>query len=275
MKMNNRGMTLVELMIAMTLAAFVMVGVYQSFNSQKRVFTSQGQVTNIQQNLRAAISIMSSSLRLAAYTGDPANNDLFKITAAQADSIVFTYDDDNDGAIDAEELYDFNLYNPGYTVHGVALNTTSLRMRAGGNAIADHIEIMSILYAIDTDGDDKIDVASDLTGSNSEQILWVVPNTAGTRWVAVDTNDDGVITAADDDGDGVIDEGDSGSVASFDVDDIMAVRISLLARAEVADSDRYFVNQNQYVVGNRIFNANDSFRRRLLTTTVILRNKSL
>jgi len=76
MKENNeKGFTLVELMIAMVIAAIVMTSVYSVYSAQQRSYIVQEQVAAMHQNLRSAMYFMEREIRMAGCnpTGAAAN----------------------------------------------------------------------------------------------------------------------------------------------------------------------------------------------------------
>lgn len=94
----------------------------------------------------------------------------------------------------------------------------------------------------------------------------------GGTWYDLDTNDDGLITSADDtDNNGILD-GDNTGIA-VEVDDIRAVRIWLLA--ETVNTSQSFSENSSYVVGQNVISPADKKRHRLLTSIVKCRNLGL
>jgi prepilin-type N-terminal cleavage/methylation domain-containing protein len=79
---NRRGFTLVELLIALTLLAIVTAAFYRSLTTNQRVYQKQTQIIDLQQNLRAAASIIPEELREV----DASDSD---ITTMSATSISF------------------------------------------------------------------------------------------------------------------------------------------------------------------------------------------
>ena len=69
---NNRGFTLVEMMISVAIFGIVMTGIYQTYDSQQKTYIKQEQVIDMQQNHRTAIYFLGQELRMAGYdpTGD-------------------------------------------------------------------------------------------------------------------------------------------------------------------------------------------------------------
>jgi prepilin-type N-terminal cleavage/methylation domain-containing protein len=80
--LNRRGFTLVELLIALTLLAIVTAAFYRSLTTNQRVYQKQTQVIDLQQNLRAAASILPEELREV----DASEGDIMAMTAT---SITF------------------------------------------------------------------------------------------------------------------------------------------------------------------------------------------
>lgn len=65
--MNRKGMTLIELLMALVVSGILVAGVYRTFISQQHTFTVQEQVVDMQQNVRLAINRMTRELRMAGY----------------------------------------------------------------------------------------------------------------------------------------------------------------------------------------------------------------
>jgi len=65
--MNPKGMTLIELLIAMVIVAVLVAGIYRTFVSQQHTYTVQEQVVDVQQNVRMAITQMVRDIRMAGF----------------------------------------------------------------------------------------------------------------------------------------------------------------------------------------------------------------
>jgi prepilin-type N-terminal cleavage/methylation domain-containing protein len=83
-KINNRGFTLMELMIAMAIASIVLASIYRVYQTQQKAFTTQQLLVEMQQNARSAMTLMKREIRMAGYK------------PAASDGI----DNDGDGDID-------------------------------------------------------------------------------------------------------------------------------------------------------------------------------
>ncbi|MBU1140797.1 MAG: prepilin-type N-terminal cleavage/methylation domain-containing protein, partial [Proteobacteria bacterium] len=92
---NNRGFTLVELMITLVIVGIISAAMYTAFTTQLQSYTAQDQVAEMQQNIRAAMDIMTREIRMAGF--DPRSTSGADITTATAANLVFTLVADGDG----------------------------------------------------------------------------------------------------------------------------------------------------------------------------------
>jgi prepilin-type N-terminal cleavage/methylation domain-containing protein len=65
--MDKRGVTLIELLIALVISAILVAGIYRVFISTQRSYTVQDQVVELQQNVRAAINKMMREIRMVNF----------------------------------------------------------------------------------------------------------------------------------------------------------------------------------------------------------------
>ena len=65
--MKQKGMTLIELLVAMAITGLLGAGVYRTFTGQQHTYEVQDQIVDMQQNVRMAISRMTRELRMGGY----------------------------------------------------------------------------------------------------------------------------------------------------------------------------------------------------------------
>jgi len=87
-KPKNKGFTLIELMVAMVVAIIVIGAIYAVYQSQTRVQVAQEVTLELQESLRAALSIMGREIRTAG--ADPTGNAGAGILRATANELWFT-----------------------------------------------------------------------------------------------------------------------------------------------------------------------------------------
>jgi len=123
---NNKGVTLVELMVVLVISAILMAVVYTAYLTQHKTGHVQHQVVTMQQDLRASIDIMERDIRMAGC--DPTGNTTAGILTWTANSLGVTMDIDESGTIDAGEQVVYSMAQATLFRSGqsLAVNVTSL-----------------------------------------------------------------------------------------------------------------------------------------------------
>ena len=62
-----RGLTLIELLVAMAISAILIAAIYRTFIRQQKTYTVQEQVVDMQQSVRVAINKMMREIRMAGF----------------------------------------------------------------------------------------------------------------------------------------------------------------------------------------------------------------
>jgi prepilin-type N-terminal cleavage/methylation domain-containing protein len=75
--LKTRGFTLIEILVALVLMGIVSVAIYQTLVTNQRTFLAQTQRIDLQQNIRAAATILPGEFR----TLDAADSDIAAISA--------------------------------------------------------------------------------------------------------------------------------------------------------------------------------------------------
>jgi prepilin-type N-terminal cleavage/methylation domain-containing protein len=63
----SKGVTLIELLIALVMSSLLTAALYQVFIGQQKIYMVQEQVVDVQQNVRVAINRMMSEIRMAGF----------------------------------------------------------------------------------------------------------------------------------------------------------------------------------------------------------------
>jgi prepilin-type N-terminal cleavage/methylation domain-containing protein len=64
---KNKGITLIELLVALTISGVLVGAIYRTFIGQQKTYTVQERVVDMQQNLRASINRMMTEIRMAGF----------------------------------------------------------------------------------------------------------------------------------------------------------------------------------------------------------------
>lgn len=162
-KFNQKGVTLIELLVAMVIAAITMAGIYRVFISQTKTYAIQDQVMEVQQSVRGAMEILLRDLRMTGFDDDNVNSDVTIVnpllTPVQASDITINY-----------EYYDRNLVGTEaqrYQSHQVrywrnagdsTLRRTITRDAAATTEIIlENVSALTFTYGVDQNNDGIMD----------------------------------------------------------------------------------------------------------------------
>ncbi len=262
--LSRSGFTLVELMVAMVLTTIIGAVLYTSFISQQRIYTTQGQVVEMQQNIRAAMAVLAREIMLAGY--DPENTGSFGIVNISQNTLTFTIDKNGNGLLDAGETITYDLFDAPVNPVNEQDGILDLGRDDGGgfDLVAESINSMAFAYAFDDDGDGVLDT---LAG----QTVWAIDSDGnGTLDTTLDTSSPGDPTTPD--GLITLDDVEGGASLGYTVPmtSIRAVKVWILARTKMTNVK--LDGAETYVVGDRHVQPVDDARHRLLATTILCRN---
>lgn len=102
MKNNESGFTLIELLIVIVISAVLTGGIYAIFISQQSSYAIQTGVTGMQQNARAALTLMEKDIRMSGsgigssftvqdFNGDDIDDQVIKVDHGTTDTVTVVY----------------------------------------------------------------------------------------------------------------------------------------------------------------------------------------
>ena len=190
---KERGVTLVELMISLSMFAVIISAMYNMFNFQQKNYSVQDNVAVMQQNVRVGLGYMVKEIRMAGYIPDgippnklsPSNDSLpsspftangisESVEEATASAITLQADIDGDNITEAVR-YTLDAGNNTLTREVWKWNAgaTSWDASTGPEIVAEDIENVVFTYAllasaqglangVDDDGDGSVDEQGEL-----------------------------------------------------------------------------------------------------------------
>lgn len=258
---DNKGMTLIEIMVALAIAGFATAAIYGAFLSQEKASIGQKHITQVQQNLRAVMNLMANEIRLAGLDMSPGQTSGAGILVAEQGRIRFTcdlyggtsdgIDNDGDGADnDADEAeFGDGLINPSAQSSNADYKSEEFEY---GFAAAD-----------DTDNDGIPDAGG---AARLRREACGPSGCGGLQPIA--ENIQAVCFRYSLDGSTWLN-----SVTGTDLAGIAAVEISILGRTERASGD--FNDTKTYTVGSHSITpagADQKYRHRVLSARIKCRN---
>ncbi len=246
-KINDKAFTLLELLLALAIFAIVVTAIYGTYLSQQKAYIVQDQIAGIQQNLRAAMFVMSREIRMAGFSG----------TVEKPSNLGIIEFGDED-KFDNDEINGKN--DPGERNIGIAL----AYMREpdsidnDGNGVIDDEDNARITvgYSLYNKNDGVYDIGRLLNGGIRQMIA---QNIERMRFVFRDQNNTPVTNPGS-------------------KNNIRSVRITLVGRADRQDFD--YTHTGSYDLdgsdGTDSYTpTGDHYRRRMLSTVVNCRNLGL
>ncbi len=139
-----RGVTLIEILIAMAVGTMLLSAVVSNFIDQHEAYLIRDQVVMMQQNARGGMDFMIRELAMASY--DPTETAGAGIVAASANTIQATMDLNNDGDTDdTNEDVTYVLYDGG----GDGDLDLGRDTGGGNQLLAVNIQSLTLVYTLD------------------------------------------------------------------------------------------------------------------------------
>jgi len=154
-RLDQNGITLIELLIAFVICAIIVGGIYRVFIAQSKAYTIQDRVVEVQQNIRTAMEIMLRDLRMAGYDSDSLTS---KINIANpifnpADhEVTVSYEYDDTHRYDVRYYLDNGNLKRDLTISpdvGPSTSTT--------DTILENVDALNFTYGVDTNDDGAVD----------------------------------------------------------------------------------------------------------------------
>ena len=165
---NDKGLTLIELLIGLVICAMVVAGIYRLFVAQSRAYTVQDQVVEVQQNIRSAMEVMLRDLRMTAYDDDRTP----LVTVAQPAIVP------GDQAVTVR----YELGNAPYEVRYWLEGGTTLNRQETRNGVTttetilENVEALNFMFGVD----ENEDGAMDDRNANGQLDDWISAGSIGT-----------------------------------------------------------------------------------------------
>lgn len=243
---TQRGFSLVELMVAVLISSIVVIGIIQIFVSNRETSRVQTNLSRLQENSRFALEHISRVLRLAGYQGENVNEWVLGPLSPGNGGVVPIVGTNNDtnGSDTITAIYMGSA--DGFT------RDCQANVVAAANTVANRFSL---------NASNQIQCATSINGAAFGAEVPLVDDVESMHALyGVDTDSDGSANQylpAD-------------GVTNFN--NVVSVRIGLLLQTE-ADSLAPLADSNNYIILDQTVTApGDRRLRRVLVTTIKLRN---
>lgn len=158
---GQAGLTLLELLIAMSLGLLLLFGIGTIFVGSNQTYRVQEQNARIQESGRFALEILGRSIRQAGYFNLPFNNPVATATAfggatinGNATSVTIQYDGTGNANCVGDTVAVNTVVSETYSLNG-----GNLQCNGNGNTqpLVSNVQDLQFLYGIDSNGDQSAD----------------------------------------------------------------------------------------------------------------------
>lgn len=153
-RIDSKGITLIELLVALVICGVVIAGIYRVFVAQSKAYTVQDQVVEVQQGIRSAMEILLRDLRMAGYDSDGTTS---KISIANpilvgdhSATVSYEYDDTHRHDI-TYSLMNGSLTRQLTIFPDVGPSTTTT------DTLLENVDALNFEYGVDTNDDGAMD----------------------------------------------------------------------------------------------------------------------
>jgi len=170
LKFNNKGITLVELLVALVITGMVVGGFYRIFIAQTKTYTVQDQVVEVQQNIRNAMRILVRDLTMAG-CDDESNlitvNNPLPLVADNAITVSYEYFN--------QITFLPELHTVSYNLMGTNLvrQLTVGSVANSSEVILENVDQLIFTYGIDTDNDGYVNNWVNAGGVGTSMVIAV------------------------------------------------------------------------------------------------------
>jgi type IV pilus assembly protein PilW len=158
---NPKGITLIELMVALVICGLVVAGIYRVFVAQTKAYTIQDHVVELQQDVRSAMEILLRDVRMAGYDDDNASSTVIitesVLRPVAQNSVTVCFENYNTTAANYEE------HRVAYWLDGANLKRQRT-ITVGGvptagpeDPLLENVNEFNITYGVDVNEDGAMD----------------------------------------------------------------------------------------------------------------------
>ena len=177
---KSKGVTLIELLIALVISAILVAGIYRTFIQQQKTYATQEQVADMQQNVRVAINRMIREIRMSGFGGKNentnGNNDIINVFG-NVNGFANIINPANDVTVDGITHDQITVVSAFDQIATVDEDVTPLDVTSGKNTL-------KITYTGGTKFDDDMRKYMCINGRNNYEIVPAGGNTLTLAGVA-------------------------------------------------------------------------------------------
>ena len=155
---NAKGLTLIELLVALVICGVVIAGIYRLFIAQSKAYTVQDQVVEVQQSMsRSTMEILLRDLRMAGFDSDNVSSKISianpLIAGDHSVTVSYEYDDTTQYTI----TYTRDAATKRLLRQLTTTKDDGSSIAGPQEALLENVEVLDFTYGVDTNDDGALD----------------------------------------------------------------------------------------------------------------------
>lgn len=156
-RIDSKGITLIELLVALVICGAVIAGIYRLFVAQTKAYTVQDQVVEVQQGIRSSMEILLRDLRMAGFDSDSVGSKISIanpiIAGDHSVAVSYEYDSTTQHTITySREVATKRLLRQLTTTKDDGTITAGPQ-----DILLENVEALDFTYGVDTNDDGTLD----------------------------------------------------------------------------------------------------------------------
>jgi type IV pilus assembly protein PilW len=156
-KLNRKGITLIELLVALVICGVAIAGMYRVFIAQSTAYTVQDQVVEVQQNIRRGMDFLLRDLRMAGFDSDDVGSKINITTPIIAGDHSVTVSYEYDNATQYAITYSRDAATKRLLRQLTTIKDDGSRTVGPQEALVENVETLDFTYGVDTNDDGAAD----------------------------------------------------------------------------------------------------------------------
>ena len=161
-RIHSKGLTLIELLIALVICGAVIAGIYRLFVAQSKAYTVQDQVVEVQQSIRSAMEILLRDLRMAGFDDDRLTSKISIpnpiLVGDHSVTVSYEFDDTTQQTIAySMEAATKRLLRQLTTTKAPPPDGDGSVTAGPQEALLENVEALDFTYGVDTNNDGALD----------------------------------------------------------------------------------------------------------------------
>jgi len=157
LRTDQRGLSLIELLVVLVICAVVVAGTYRVFVAQSKAYMVQDQVVDVQQGIRSSMEFLLRDLRMTGFNDDNASSQIEVPTPLTPGDNSITISYERDFTTLHTITYGRNAGTSELIRQFTTTNEFGISVVGPVETLLENVDALNFTYGVDTNGDEFVD----------------------------------------------------------------------------------------------------------------------